>query len=122
MSSPCDTEAYCVSTAAVAGVDTTRADVPQCTSECCPWVRITREQIHLDDSDAPSGWIQYDDGMWAPVDEYGMPGDPITLDVADLSESDAPAALAAAVLYLDPLDAFDHSRALDTSGGRSGAH
>ncbi|MGW4773645.1 hypothetical protein ACWEO2_37115 [Nocardia sp. NPDC004278] len=52
------------------------------------------------------GWIQYDDGTWAPVDEYGMPGHPVTLDIADLFESDAPAALAAAVLYLDPLDVY----------------
>lgn len=52
------------------------------------------------------GWVQYSDGTWAPVDEYGMPGDPVALDVADLSDSDAPAALVAAVRHLDPLAVY----------------
>lgn len=70
----------------------------------------------------PTGWIQYTDGSWAAVDEDGMPDEPFMPGVSDLSESDAPEALIAAVLYLDPLDAFDHARALDTDGGRRGAH
>lgn len=63
--------------------------------------------------DQPAGWLQYDDGTWAPVGEDGTPGEPVRLGVSDLSDSDAPAALVAAVTYLDPLDAHDHTNALD---------
>jgi hypothetical protein len=61
------------------------------------------------DEDQPTGWIEYADGTWAAVGEDGMPGEPVRLGVSDLSESDAPVALVAAVAYIDPLDAHDHS-------------
>ncbi|MBF6425753.1 hypothetical protein IU440_13755 [Nocardia cyriacigeorgica] len=30
--------------------------------------------------DEPRGWVQWDDGTWSTLDEYGMPSERQTLD------------------------------------------
>ncbi|WP_433522270.1 hypothetical protein ACQPZ2_34645 [Nocardia pseudovaccinii] len=52
-------------------------------------------------SDRPAGWLQHDDGSWAPVDDHGFIGQTFAFALDDLHQLDEHAVIAVEPISID---------------------